>query len=81
MGSAPWRTSAAITASSSPGTGHTFNQWPQLAEELAHAVRTHSAVLDGEVCCLNPDRSNFKQLLFRHEWPSTTRSTCSTERI
>jgi bifunctional non-homologous end joining protein LigD len=50
--------------------GHVFKQWPQLAEELAHAVRTHAAVLDGEICCLNPDgRSNFKQLLFRHEWP------------
>jgi bifunctional non-homologous end joining protein LigD len=50
--------------------GQTFKQWPQLAEKLAHAVRTHSCVLDGEVCCLNPDgRSNFKQLLFRREWP------------
>jgi ATP-dependent DNA ligase len=34
--------------------GHTFKQWPQLAEDLAHAVRTHSAVLDGEICCLEP---------------------------
>jgi ATP dependent DNA ligase domain len=50
--------------------GHTFKQWPQLAEELAHAIRTHSAILDGEICCLNPDgRTNFKQLLFRKEWP------------
>jgi bifunctional non-homologous end joining protein LigD len=50
--------------------GHVFKQWPQLAEEVAHAVRAHSAVLDGEVCCLNPDgRSNFKQLLYRREWP------------
>jgi bifunctional non-homologous end joining protein LigD len=50
--------------------GHTFKQWPQLAEEIAHAVRTHSCVLDGEICCLEPDGStNFRKLLFRREWP------------
>ena len=50
--------------------GHTFKQWPQLAEEIAHAVRAFACVLDGEVCCLNPDgRTNFRQLLFRREWP------------
>jgi ATP dependent DNA ligase-like protein len=32
--------------------GHVFKSWPQLAEEIAHAVRAHSAVLDGEICCL-----------------------------
>jgi bifunctional non-homologous end joining protein LigD len=59
----------AITASSSPQRTH-FRQWPQLAEEVAHAVRTHSAILDGEICCLEPDgRSHFKKLLFRREWP------------
>jgi ATP-dependent DNA ligase len=27
-------------------------------------------VLDGEICCLDPDgRSNFNALLFRREWP------------
>ena len=31
--------------------GHVFTSWPQLAEETAHAVRAHSAVLDGEICC------------------------------
>jgi bifunctional non-homologous end joining protein LigD len=31
-----------------------------LEVELAHAVRCHSAILDGEVCCLDEDgRSNF----------------------
>jgi ATP-dependent DNA ligase len=35
--------------------GHTFNSWPQLAEEIAHSVRAHSAILDGEICSLNPD--------------------------
>jgi len=50
--------------------GHTFKHWPQLAEEIAHAVRAHSCVLDGEICCLDVDgRSNFKKLLFRRDWP------------
>jgi bifunctional non-homologous end joining protein LigD len=50
--------------------GHTFKQWPQLAEETAHAVPAFSCVLDGEICCLEPDgRTNFKKLLFRREWP------------
>ena len=41
----------------------TFKQWPHLAEQTAHAVRAHSAVLDGEICCLAPDgRSNFYDL-------------------
>ena len=38
--------------------------------EIAHAVRAFSCMLDGEVCCLEPDgRTNFKKLLFRREWP------------
>jgi bifunctional non-homologous end joining protein LigD len=50
--------------------GHEFKYWPRLAEEIAHAVHAKRAVLDGEVCCLNPDgRSNFNALLFRREWP------------
>jgi bifunctional non-homologous end joining protein LigD len=50
--------------------GHVFRSWPHLAEELAHSVRCSSAVLDGEIVCLDPDgRSNFKHLLFRREWP------------
>jgi ATP-dependent DNA ligase len=35
--------------------GHVFRSWPQLAEEVARAVRADSAVLDGEICCLNLD--------------------------
>jgi len=32
-------------------------------------VRSHSALIDGEICCLNPDgTSNFENLLFRLEW-------------
>jgi bifunctional non-homologous end joining protein LigD len=50
--------------------GHVFKSWPQLAEEIAHAVRVRRVVLDGEICCLDPDgRSDFKALLFRREWP------------
>ena len=49
---------------------HVFKSWPQLAEEIAHAVRAHSAVLDGEIVCLGPDGcSRFRDLLFRREWP------------
>jgi bifunctional non-homologous end joining protein LigD len=51
--------------------GHVFKSWPQLAEEITHAVKAHAAVLDGEICCLEPDgRPNFHALLFRREWPS-----------
>jgi bifunctional non-homologous end joining protein LigD len=50
--------------------GHVFKSWPQLNEEIAHAVRASRVVLDGEICCLDPDgRSNFNALLFRREWP------------
>ena len=50
--------------------GHVFEPWPQLAEEMAHAVRALSCVLDGEICCLEPDsRTHFNKLLFRREWP------------
>jgi bifunctional non-homologous end joining protein LigD len=43
--------------------GHTFKSWPHLAEEIAHTVRSRSAVLDGEICCLEPDgRSHFYKL-------------------
>ena len=50
--------------------GHRFKGWTQLAEEVAHAVRAHSAVLDGEICCLEPDgRTHFNKLLFRRDWP------------
>ena len=50
--------------------GHTFWQWPQLAEELAHAVRANRAVLDGEIVCLRADgASDFYSLMFRRDWP------------
>lgn len=47
-----------------------FKSWPYLCEELAHAIHCRSAVLDGEIVCLEPDgRSHFYNLLFRREWP------------
>jgi bifunctional non-homologous end joining protein LigD len=50
--------------------GHVYRQFPMLAEEIAHAVRAGSCVLDGEIVCLGPDgRSLFNQLLFRRGWP------------
>ena len=50
--------------------GHIYKSWPYLAEEIAHAVRAHSAILDGEIACLAPDGSSrFYDLLFRREWP------------
>jgi bifunctional non-homologous end joining protein LigD len=50
--------------------GHTFKHWPQLCEELAHSVKAHDAVIDGEIVCLGAQgRSNFKSLPFRREWP------------
>jgi bifunctional non-homologous end joining protein LigD len=50
--------------------GHDFAQWPQLQEEIAHAVKAQHAVLDGEIVCLKPDgRSDFYSLMFRRDWP------------
>jgi bifunctional non-homologous end joining protein LigD len=50
--------------------GNVYKSWPYLCEELAHAVRCRSAVLDGEIVCLEPDgRSHFYDLMFRREWP------------
>jgi bifunctional non-homologous end joining protein LigD len=50
-------------------TGHVFTAWPQLAEEIAHSVRAMQAVLDGEICCLQPDgRSHFYKLMVRRDY-------------
>jgi bifunctional non-homologous end joining protein LigD len=47
-----------------------FKAWPQLSDEIAGALRCASAVLDGEVCCLEPDgRTNFARLMFRRDRP------------
>ena len=50
--------------------GHAFKSWPQLAEEIAHAVRAQSTVLDGEIVCLDGEGcSQFRDLLYRRDWP------------
>ena len=50
--------------------GNVFKSWPYLNEEIAHAVRAHSCVLDGEIVCLGRDgRSRFRDLLYRRQWP------------
>ena len=59
-----------IAASWSRATATVFRSWPQLTEEIAHAVHCRSAILDGEICCLEPDgTTNFNRLLFRRDWP------------
>jgi ATP-dependent DNA ligase len=47
-----------------------FPKWDVLCQEIAHSIRAHDAVLDGEIACLDSDgRSNFYKLLFRRDWP------------
>jgi bifunctional non-homologous end joining protein LigD len=49
---------------------YVFTAWPALCSELAQALRGRSAVLDGEICCLDPDGgTQFNRLLFRREAP------------
>ena len=49
---------------------HVFKSWPALCSEFAQVLRCRSAVLDGEICCLDPDGStNFNRLLFRRLQP------------
>jgi ATP-dependent DNA ligase len=33
--------------------GHMFEHWPQLCEEVAHAVKAHDTVIDVEIVCLD----------------------------
>jgi ATP dependent DNA ligase-like protein len=48
---------------------HVYKQFPQLQVEIAHSIRAHFAVLDGEIVCFGPDgRSLFNRLLFRRDW-------------
>jgi ATP-dependent DNA ligase len=35
-----------------------LKSWPYLCEEIAHAIRCRSAVLDGEIVCLEPDAAH-----------------------
>ena len=48
--------------------GRVYTSWPQLQVELAHTIRCRSAVLDGEIVCLDrAGRSHFYNLLFRRD--------------
>src|SRR3954454_1125045 len=50
--------------------GHVFRTWPALAKDIAATVRGRSAVIDGELCCLDADgRSDFYSLMFRRRQP------------
>jgi len=50
--------------------GHVSTQFPMLQTEIVHAIRAHSAMLDGEIVYLAPDgRSVFNRVLFRRDWP------------
>jgi bifunctional non-homologous end joining protein LigD len=50
--------------------GHEFTKWDVLCTEISHGIRATSAVLDGEIVCLDRDgRSNFNNLLLRRDWP------------
>ena len=46
--------------------GNTFRGFAELATWIAEDLGAESAVLDGEICCLDEDgRPNFRELLFR----------------
>lgn len=50
--------------------GFVFKGWSELASEIAEVAQCRSAVLDGEICCLDRQgRSNFYHLMFRRERP------------
>src|SRR5690242_4975590 len=50
--------------------GHVYKSFPRLCSALAEHIRVDSAVLDGEIVCLDSaGRSQFKQLLFRRGNP------------
>lgn len=50
--------------------GNVFKSWPQLGEEIASSVRCDSAILDGEIVCLDAaGKPDFRSLLFRRTAP------------
>jgi len=50
--------------------GRTFKSWPTLCDAVAKSMRATSAVLDGEVVCLDDEgRPDFRALLFRRADP------------
>ena len=57
---------------------HVYRQFPQLQEEIAHAIRAHAALLDDEIVYLASDgRSVFNRLLFRETGRISSPSMCS----
>jgi hypothetical protein len=57
--------------------GHTFKHWPQLCEELAHAVKPHDAVIDGEIVCLDEGVATSRACCSVANVRTSTRSICS----
>ena len=57
-----------------------LSRW--LSEMSSHrdaSLRARSAMIDGEIVCLEPDgRSNCYQLLFRRDWPYRLMQGAST---
>ena len=54
-----------------------MQSWPSLETAIVQTVKARDAVVDGEICCFDPDgRSNFANLFFRREKPTSTRSIC-----
>ena len=50
--------------------GHEFKQWGVLNRDVGQALRGRSAILDGEIVCLDRDgRSDFSSVVFRRGQP------------
>jgi len=47
--------------------GHAFSQWDSLTREIAASLRCRSAVLDGEIACLDPVESRVRFVDHVHE--------------
>jgi ATP-dependent DNA ligase len=60
-------------------SGNTFHGFPDFAAWLAEHLRVETAVLDGEIACVDEfGRPTFRDLLFRRrtvvlDWPTITR--------
>src|SRR5262245_13158734 len=50
--------------------GNEYESFHELCKSIADRLTGHTAVLDGEICCLDQfGRSQFNQLLFRRAQP------------
>ena len=54
----PWCHAAAMSSSS--GT---------CCAPISHGIRRHSAIVDGEIVCVDDDSGQTSTLLLRHDWP------------